>query len=395
MKVHLITRHSPLLETLNQALNKRYEMGLSCVRSPGQRLSELLASAVEGLLILEINVDATVQDLTDVSAVLQQFPRLSVIVLSDEMSRDFVLQAMRIGVRDVLPLPLQMNELDHALARLGDLHSGSQIPTPSKVSAPGRLIALIGCKGGCGTTFLSTNLACLMANEFEVNCAFIDLDLQFGDASFYLADGLNQNSLTDLTQSMDRLDAKLLASCLHPVMPGLNLLAAPADAESALHIQPQSLAKIIELTRQSHDVVVMDMDRSLDAVALKALDLADQIYVVMDELMISVRDAKRLVTLLRSLGYADDKLRLIVNRHRTGTAIGVKDIEAAVGLSVNALIWNHFEQVSEALNLGKPLAQLHPNSPIVQSLRHVAADLLKKPRPRARGWLDRLIPQAA
>jgi pilus assembly protein CpaE len=234
-----------------------------------------------------------------------------------------------------------------------------------------------------------------MANEFEVDCAFIDLDLQFGDASFYLADGLNQNSLSDLTRSIDRLDAQLLASCMHPVIPGLDLLAAPADAESALHIQAQSLAKIIELTRQSHDIVVMDMDRSLDAVALKALDMADRIYVVMDELMISVRDAKRLVTLFRSLGYTEEKLRLVVNRHRTGAAIGVKDIEAAVGLPVNELIVNNFEQVSEALNLGKPLAQLHPSSPIVQSLRHAAADLLQKPLPRTRGWLDRLIQQAA
>jgi pilus assembly protein CpaE len=311
------------------------------------------------------------------------------------MSRDFVLQAMRIGVRDVLPLPLQMSELDHSLDRIGNPQSESQPQDPPKASSPGRLIAFIGCKGGCGTTFLSTNLAYLMANEFEADCAFIDLDLQFGDASFYLADGLNQNSLTDLTRSMDRLDAQLLASCMHSVIPGLDLLAAPADAESALHIQAQSLAKVIELTRQSHDVVVMDMDRSLDALALKALDMADRIYVVMDELMISVRDAKRLVTLFRSLGYTEEKLRLVVNRHRTGAAIAVKDIEAAVGLRVDELILNHFEQVSEALNLGKPLSQLHPNSPIVQSLRHAAADLLQKPLPRARGWLDRLIPQAA
>jgi len=82
MKVHLMVSHGPLLQTLNQALSKRYEIGLSLLRTPGQSVSELLAPVVDGLLILENDVDVVAQDLTTLSAVLKKRPRLLVILLT-------------------------------------------------------------------------------------------------------------------------------------------------------------------------------------------------------------------------------------------------------------------------------------------------------------------------
>ena len=70
----------------------------------------------------------------------------------------------------------------------------------------------------------------------------------------------------------------------------MSLLAAPQDMETALSITAMQLEKVLRLARQKHDVVVLDMHRALDALAIQALDMADVVCLVMDNTMPAVRD---------------------------------------------------------------------------------------------------------
>jgi len=107
------------------------------------------------------------------------------------------------------------------------------------------------------------------------------------------------------------------------------------------------------------------------------------------------RNAKRIVKLFRSLGYGDEKLRLVVNKYQPDELLDVPTIEQAVGLKVHRTIPNQIQAVTEAFNLGKPLELLHPQNGVLKALREMTSVLLHAPLPKPRGWIDRLIGKAA
>jgi pilus assembly protein CpaE len=182
---------------------------------------------------------------------------------------------------------------------------------------------------------------------------------------------------------------------MQSISPRLNLLAAPDEPGVAMAITASQLEQVLTLAKRMHEFVVLDLDSAIDAVTLKALDMADVIYVTMECNLPVVRNAKRLVKLFHSLGYGDDKLRLLVNKFQADGVLDVKTIEQAVGIKVHHTISNQVEAVTEAFNLGKPLEQLHPQNAVLKALREVTAHLLHTPLPKTRGWMDRLMGKAA
>ena len=107
--------------------------------------------------------------------------------------------------------------------------------------------------------------------------------------------------------------------------------------------------------------------------------------------MPAVRDAKRQIKLLRSLGYADDKLRVLVNRYDSHGFVDLKSIEEALGLPVVHTLPLQWAAVTESISLGQPLVKTHPQNPVVDALRQVAAHLLQTEAPKTRTWLSRWV----
>lgn len=395
MSVHLITLTEPLMQFL---LGRLRAEGLA-VKTAVKRgslapLGPMLQTLDRDLLILEGSPDQESADFEALQAATLHHPNLGIILLSANSSSDFLLSAMRAGVREVLPLPPGSAELVAAFRRLA-AHHDKLDHEPVRESSRGKIVTFLSCKGGSGATFLATNMAYLIAEDHQQRCALIDLDLQYGDATFYLSDGASKNNISDLTRQIDRLDSQLLSSSMHQISPKLSLLAAPNEPETALSITASQLERVLVMAQSQHDVVVIDLDRSLDALAIKALDMSDVIYLVMQNTMTSVRDAKRLLKLFRSLGYPDDKLQLLLNRHEQPGFIDLTRITEIVGLKVSHTLPNHFSAVTEALNLGKPLAEVSPGSPLLKALRQTSSALLDAPAPRQTGWINRLLSRAA
>jgi pilus assembly protein CpaE len=360
------------------------------IRLPGQALPPLLSGLNSDIVIVDSTVAHEQADLQAIEAMTFAKPQMYVILITDNSDKQLLFSAMRAGVREVLTLPLADRALGDALQRCA-VHQAKLQAQMSLGSTQAKVVALLACKGGCGASFLATNLAYLMASEFSRTCALVDLDLQYGDASFYLGAGAAKNNISDLTHQIERLDAQLLLSCMHPVAPRLSLLAAPQDMETALSVTAMQLEKVLRLARQKHEVVVLDMHRAMDAVAIQALDMADVVYLVLDNTMPAVRDAKRQVKLFRSLGYADDKLRVLVNRYDSHGFVDLKSIEEAVGQPVVHTLPQQWAAATESISLGQPLVKTHPQNPVVDALRQVAAHLLQTEAPKTKTWLSRWV----
>ncbi len=348
------------------------------------------------ILILDSPLDTSTQerdqDLAWLGQCVTRHPLLGVLWLTHDIDPAFLLQAMRSGVREVLPLHPDAAEFTQALNRLRR-HAQSLSPVSRSDQAdpgtPGRLIAFVPTKGGCGATFLATNTAYLLAKEMACDTLLIDLDLHGADASYYLSSDDHRNSLLDLTRHTERLDAHLLHSSLHSVIPHLYLLAAPNVSELTSPLTAPQLEQVLQLARRQYGMVLLDMPDALDAISVKALDLADEVVLVMGNTVAHVRNAKRWLVMLRSLGYADAKLRVVLNKIHPGSEVDITLIEGALGLPVSHTLPSDPATALQAVNQGLPLMSLNGNSPLVQALRQFITQAWHLSAPKRKSWLER------
>jgi len=383
MKAILICRSDRTVEDLRSAVEAEgFQVARAVLRKGGQALSGLLGDGAADLAIVESAADHA--DLSAIEAAAGRHPELALILLSPSRDAEVLIGAMRAGVREVLVAPPAAGELQAALRRLAQRKPGG--------SGHGHVVAFIACKGGSGATFIATNVAYVLATEQGLDTALIDLDLQYGDASFFVSDSPVKSGLADLTRQVERLDAKLLSASMQRIAPKFWLLAAPESPEAALSITAAQIERVLEVAADSHEVLVLDVERMIDAVAVKALDRAELVFLVLQNMLPHVRDAKRLVHVLRTLGYPDTKLRLVVNRCDSHGALTLAQIEEAVGLKVAYTLPDSPKDVSKAINTGMPLVKLDRDSPVAKSLRAIAASLAGKPKAAAaHGWIGRLI----
>jgi pilus assembly protein CpaE len=312
---------------------------------------------------------------------------LAVIMLCSSLETSTLVAAMQAGIREVLSTPLVPAELLASLQRMAQ----RQHATPSVFEKKAKIVSFLSCKGGSGATFLATNFADVLAKDFDQKTIFLDLDLHYGDAAYYVSQGPNQSDITELTRQINRLDAQLLASSVLHIGPKLDLLSAPEDPEASYSISDTELVRLMQVVQANYDMVVLDVERVLGPLTIKALDMSDVIYLVMENLLPFVRDAKRLVTKFKALGYSDSKIRVVVNRYEKNSTIDIAQIEKALGLKVSYTIRSNFADAAQAINTGVPITDINPNSPIVQVLRTMAHTfddnaLVKKPN-----WFEHIF----
>jgi pilus assembly protein CpaE len=313
-------------------------------------------------------------------------PAMAVILLSPSQSADFLRQAMRIGLREVLPLPVPREALLETISRVQRRAAAAAAPRRR-----GKVLSFIGCKGGSGATFLATNLAYALADARPGKVALIDLNRQFGDAALYITHQSARCTLADLAQQVHRLDAALLASSMMEVLPNLHLLPAAEDPEQALQLRPESIQPLLWMAASHYDVVIVDAGRSLDDVSVRALDQSEAIFAVLQLNLPFLRDAKRMLASLAALGYGKEKVQLIVNRHQKGEAITLEDATTSLRYPVFKTIPNSFGAVADSVNQGTPIVKLAPRDPVARALRDMA-DTIMPAKKESGGWLRSLLP---
>lgn len=342
---------------------------------PDLVIMEGACHGVEGLKVLE--------------QVSLRYPDMAMIILCENASSEFLMGAIHSGVRDVLHLPLVLDELEAAVKRVEN--KPRQVATPTRRA---KVIAFMASKGGSGATFLACNLGYILAADHGVKVALLDLNLQFGDAALFVSDSVPSNTLADVASNISRLDASLLASSMVHVLPNFGVLAAPEDAETSVGVKPEHVEALLKLTKDQYDYVIVDIGRTFNSTSVKALDYADMIFVVMQETLPFIRDSKRLIHALQSLGYAKEKIHLIINRYEKGGDIDLEDVEASLGMKVFKTIPNSYEAVSASVNQGVPIMKIDKHDAVTKAIQEIAKNLTEDSRAKKSGWLDHLLHHA-
>jgi pilus assembly protein CpaE len=315
-------------------------------------------------------------------------PNLTFILLSQDQTPEFLIKAMRVGVREVLPSPVSADTLLPAMARIADKVGDAK--------AQGKVLAFISCKGGSGATFLATNLGYTLATQENKRVALIDLNLQFGDAAMYVSDKKPLATLADVTQQIHRLDASFLASSMLNINHNFSVLAAPEDPTHASNVKPDHIDAILNLAKRHYDYVILDVGHNLDAVSINAMDQADMIFPIMQATMPYIRYGKQLLGVFRSLDYRKDKIHLIVNRYGNGGEISLQDMKTAYNTGIFKVIPNDFKLVAASINQGVPVFKLDSRNPISKAIGLLAKGLVGEEATQTSqgSWITRILKRA-
>ena len=365
MKIALISPNPAHLEAMQHSLSGGAHTTL--VVSGGKSRMREIAELERPDLMLVDGMCCDPAELAQVEYVTTHHPATAVVLLCASQTPEFLIHAMRVGVREVLPSPAPADALQAAVNRVAAKLNG---PGPR---ANGKLLAFLAAKGGSGATFIASNLGWQLAASRSV--LLIDLNLQFGDALSFVHDGAAASTLADVARDISRLDASFLVACSVRVAPNFSVLAAPEDMTQAMEIKTEHIDAIVSLALTKYDFVLLDMSRNLDTLAIRALDRAHSIFVVLQAALPAVRHARRLLGVFRSLGYPPEKVGLILNRFDKNSDISLQDIQRSLGVSQLRTVPNAFREVNDAINHGSALATEVRSSSVTRTLADFALSL--------------------
>jgi pilus assembly protein CpaE len=385
MRITVVSTDDKHLAELARLLRERSNADeISVLAAPLERLLSMSELAgVDVIVLAQPNLDPT--DVDRLERLGHMLPTTAFILVSALQTPEFLLQAMRAGVREVVPAPPAAATLYPALRRIADKRE-------SATNAGGKILAFVSCKGGSGATFLATNLGYALAELEGKKVALFDLNLQFGDATLFVSEHKPMATLADVAKSIHRLDPTFLAGSMVSVTPNYGVLAAPEDPSYSEDVKPEHIDILLKLARRHYDFILLDIGRTLDSVSVRALDQADMIYPILQTTLPYIRDGKRLLGVFRSLDYSREKVALIVNRHEKNGQIKLNDLEAAYGTGIFLTMPNHYDAAAASVNQGVPIQKLFPASPLSKALADFAHDLAGAGDPVAKtGWLSRLL----
>jgi pilus assembly protein CpaE len=384
MKIAVISPNRSHLNGVGAALQA---MGHSTLLHEGgkSRMREVAEREQLDLMLVD-GICCDVDELAHVEWVTTHFPSLAVILMCSTHNPDFLINSMRAGVREVLPSPAPANALEAAVNRIAAKMS------KAPAAPQGKILAFMPCKGGAGATFLATNLGWQLAESRSV--LLIDLNLQFGGALSFVHDGKAPSNLAQVAKNISRLDAMLLASSTVKVAPNYSVLAAPEDVAHAMEVKPEHIEAILSIAVTQYDFIILDVPRSLDTIAIKALDRAWRIFPVLQSNLADLRNAGQLLEAFKSLGYSQDKVEFLVNRFERTADIGLEHMQRTLGDGVRiGTVPNSFRAVNASINHGDPLTKSSRTNAVSRRLMELAAVLHPRPEERA-PLLNRIFKRA-
>ena len=384
MKIKIVTPDSTHAQAWGEALSAGVSFKVGTVVHALHEVNVLINGSRPDLVVVEVLAP---RDFDALEALAAAHPEIDYVLIGNELTSELLMRAMRAGVREVLPAPASAEAVLAAVQRQTRKRPAA---APASDEKRGEVLAFVSCKGGSGATFTAANLAFVLAAGGQRRVSLIDMNLQFGDALLFLSSEQAASNVADVARNIQRLDRDLLLAAMVPVAPGLHVLAAPDDPALASDVLPEHVQAIVALARTMFDYIVIDSGRSLSAVTLQSLDLADQVYAVLQLTLPFIRDGKRLRDVFRSLDYPAQKVHWVVNRYEKNSEITLDNLKTTLGVDKVVTLPNQYDVVASSVNQGVAVSTLAPGSAISRALRDWAQRIAPQAGKPRGGWLSNL-----
>jgi pilus assembly protein CpaE len=289
------------------------------------------------------------------------------VVVCGGSPNGFVRDVLTSGADDIVlidetitPGPETFFAMQKALARRSsDAFDGTQ----------GKVLCVLGPKGGIGKTVTSTNLGVALADAGH-RTVIVDLDLQFGDAG--LALGLKPDrTIYDLATSGGVLDADKVDGYLAEHASGVRVLLAPIRPDQAQSITVDFLKDLYSTLTAAFDFVVVDTPPGFTPEVIATIDAAASICMIGMLDAPSLKNTKLGLETLGLMGFALDRVRIVLNRADTNVGISHADVATILGRVPDVLIPSE-RDVVRWVNAGEPIVLASKRSEPAKAFRALA-----------------------
>jgi len=301
-------------------------------------------------------------------------PRPPLFVVSQSNDMECLRIAMRVGVRDVFPMPLQVDDTIATLSRV------IQENRKRRGNLGSHLISFMNTKGGSGASLIASNVAMAMATEanYQQRLLLVDFDFQFGGLPTYL-NLVARDGLIKAMEFVQTLDQSALQAYVLRHDNGLHLLAAAMDEI----IVPDDISAartelLMAVLNQAYNTILIDLPHRIDPAIATILEHSDIIALVTQQTIAHLHDTKRLIFLLSDrLGIAMDRIVLLLNRYDKKADVRLEDFQDVFLKVPVHTIPSDYVRAAESLNLGVPICDGAPDSPIGRALLKLGKALSK------------------
>lgn len=336
--------------------------------SSADGLPALLGRSDSPQLVI-VNLDPGAQEnLKKLSGMPRQYADVSFFAMSQVLDPNVLMEAMHLGVREFIPLPITEAKFAAAIERVAQIHG---------MGKKARVIHVVPTQGGCGSTTIACNLAASLAATSKTS--IIDLDLIRGGVASYF-DTRARYTIADVMDPTSKLDKQLLDNALTMYRKcNLAIMARPDLPEDTQRVSQQGMNRLLGVVGRVFDYVVVDSLMSISPLYTGVIQSADVNLIVMQLNVPSAKNAERFVGALRRMGVESSKIRIVVNRYvKKGWDIEPAEVERALGLKIGWMIPNDFKNAIAAINYGEPVVLRSPRSEMSTSLMELAATLNSK-----------------
>jgi len=262
---------------------------------------------------------------------------------------DLILQAMRAGANEYFTWPPADEPFHGAIRRTAGRREVVLGQRPSATT-----LVFFGAKGGAGTTTMAVNAGVELARLTKKSTVIVDLKAGLGEVALFL--GIRPRfTVLDAIDNLHRLDREFLKELVVKHKSGLDILAGSEHFDRPGAADASAIEEMLRLLAKQYDYIAIDAGSQINSCTVTALYTADQMFLVANPDVPSVRNAQRLLERVRQLGALGERVRVVLNRAAEPFPIPPKQIESALGHPIHQMFPSDYKTVSTALNSGVPL----------------------------------------
>lgn len=370
------------LEIKDQKLRSQFETALQKVRK--FNIQGPTSKGRSELLIFELG-DNVEKEFLLIQDMLTSGQVGEVFFASAQSDQNVLRQAIRIGAREFFNTPIEDDEIKHALE---GFKGRKEKEAHGETFKDGKIINIMGSKGGVGTTTVAVNLAVSLAQKKSVeSVALIDMNLLFGDIPLFLEIEPKYN-WSEITKNISRLDDTFLKNILSVDVSGVCVLPSPSYLSNQNMATPAIMERLLLVMRRMFDFIIIDGGQSLGDISLKILGMADTVLMISVLSLPCLSNTNKLLRTFADFGFPrDENIKIVINRYLKKSDISVKDAETSLEKKIFWTIPNDYQTTVTATNRGKALAQFAPREEITKNFQKLASELgPESEKQEKKGW---------
>jgi pilus assembly protein CpaE len=318
------------------------------------------------VLIVDITgEDQPLHTLGELSDVVE--PGVRVLAIGDTDDVDFYRHITRgMGVMEYIFKPITREAVARHFAPLVTRKTIGQ-----DAARGGRVIAVMGARGGVGATTIAGNLAWMLGVTAKRHTVFLEADLHMGSGALLLG-AKTGPGLRMALETPDRIDPLFVERATQPVAERLHVLASEEKLNAPLHYAPGAARRLIDALRVHYNFIIADVPFLPIPCNRELIEFAHHRVIVMDPSLASVRDTLRLLGLPNG-PWQPQTPTIVLNRQGRPGGLTRKQIEDALKVKVDVVIPDLPKQLNESATFGEPA--MNARGPFRQAIIELSREI--------------------